>query len=176
MVHNSDTEDEKMNYLEHFTFGEAHKEVSGFSRLSGEYAYRAAMEQLEERYGNSEVIANAFIKKALDWPILKAECENAAHNINALRILEYSENITRLMFKMPFHLHDRWRSVVLRIKTNKETVQFGNFVKFIKDEAKKVNDLTYGSTAVGTKVKTEPVKEENSRRTFNQETMHLQPM
>ncbi|VDI57783.1 Hypothetical predicted protein [Mytilus galloprovincialis] len=172
--------DEKMNYLEQFTFGEAHKVVSGFSHLSGEYAYQAAMEQLEERYGNSEVIANAFIKKALEWPTLKAgdskgldefslfliECENAAHSINALRILEYSENIKRLMCKLPFHLHDRWRSVVLRIKTNKETVQFGNFVKFVKDEAKKVNDLTYGSTAVGTKGKTEPAKNENSRRNF----------
>ncbi|CAG2211289.1 unnamed protein product [Mytilus edulis] len=180
IVQNSDTEDEKMNYLEQFTFGEAHKVVSGFSHLSGEYAYQAAMEQLEERYGNSEVIANAFIKKALEWPTLKAgdskgldefslfliECENAAHSINALRILEYSENIKRLMCKLPFHLHDRWRSVVLRIKTNKETVQFGNFVKFVKDEAKKVNDLTYGSTAVGTKGKTEPAKNENSRRNF----------
>ncbi|CAC5418241.1 unnamed protein product [Mytilus coruscus] len=72
IVQNSDNEDEKMNYLEQYTFGEAHKVVSGFSHLSGEYAYQAAMEQLEERYGNCEVIANAFIKKALDWPILKA--------------------------------------------------------------------------------------------------------
>ncbi|VDH95114.1 Hypothetical predicted protein [Mytilus galloprovincialis] len=61
-----------MNYLEQFTFGEAHKVVSGFSHLSGEYAYQAAMEQLEERYGNSEVIANAFIQKAPEWPTLKA--------------------------------------------------------------------------------------------------------
>ncbi|CAG2229278.1 unnamed protein product [Mytilus edulis] len=33
IVQNSDTEDEKMNYLEQFTFGEAHKVVSGISHL-----------------------------------------------------------------------------------------------------------------------------------------------
>jgi len=32
-----------MNYLEQFTFGEANKLMSGFSHLSGEYAYSAAM-------------------------------------------------------------------------------------------------------------------------------------
>jgi hypothetical protein len=39
--------------------------------LRGEYAYKAAMKQLEDRYGDTEVIANAFIKKALEWPTLK---------------------------------------------------------------------------------------------------------
>jgi hypothetical protein len=68
---NSDSEDEKMNYLEQFTYGEAHKVVQGFGHLRGEYAYKAAMKQLEDRYGDTEVIANAFIKKALDWPTLK---------------------------------------------------------------------------------------------------------
>jgi hypothetical protein len=40
---NSDSEDEKMNYLEQFTYGEAHKVVQGFGHLRGEYAYKAAM-------------------------------------------------------------------------------------------------------------------------------------
>jgi hypothetical protein len=29
------------------------------------------MKQLEDRYGDTEVIANAFVKKALEWPPLK---------------------------------------------------------------------------------------------------------
>jgi hypothetical protein len=36
-------------------------------------------------------------------------------------------------------------------KTNKQTIRFEHFVKFVEDEAKKVNDLTYGSSAIGIK-------------------------
>lgn len=81
------------------------------------------------------------------------ECKNAAASIYAMRILEYSENIKQLLCKLPYHLHDRWRNIVLRTKTNKQTIRFEHFVKFIEDEAKRVNDLTYGSSAIGIKSK-----------------------
>ncbi|XP_071138742.1 uncharacterized protein [Mytilus edulis] len=113
IVANTDNEEEKMTYLEQFTYGEASKVESGFSHRIGEHAYSAAIKQLEERYGDTEVIANAFIKRALEWPTIQAgdskslddfslfliECENAAVNMEAMRILEYSENIKRLMIK-----------------------------------------------------------------------------
>ncbi|CAC5382829.1 unnamed protein product [Mytilus coruscus] len=151
IVANTDNEEEKMTYLEQFTYGEASKVVSGFSHLIGEHAYSAAIKQLEERYGDTEVIANAFIKRALEWPTIQAgdsrslddfslfliECENAAASMEAMRILEYSENIKRLMMKLPFYFHDRWRNVVMRTKEKKESVTFTHFVQFVKQEAKK---------------------------------------
>jgi hypothetical protein len=45
-----------MNYLEQFTYGEAHKVVQGFGHLRGEYAYKAAMKQLEDRYGANLIV------------------------------------------------------------------------------------------------------------------------
>ena len=165
VVKNCETEDEKMNYLEQFTYGEANKVVSGYSHMIGEYAFKGAMKQLEERYGSSDIIASAFIQKALDWPSIKSndaksldefslflvECENAAYSIDALKILEYSENIKRLMCKLPFHLHDRWRNIVLRMKTNGQAIRFSHFVEFVQGEAKKVNDFTYGTRAITSK-------------------------
>ncbi|CAC5385829.1 unnamed protein product [Mytilus coruscus] len=151
IVANTDNDEEKMTYLEQFTYGEASKVVSGFSHLIGEHAYSAAIKQLEERYGDTEVIANAFIKRALEWPTIQAgdsrslddfslfliECENAAESMEAMRILEYSENIKRLMMKLPFYFHDRWRNVVMRTKEKKESVTFTHFVQFVKQEAKR---------------------------------------
>jgi len=162
VVANTDSDDEKMNYLEQFTYGEANKVVSGFSHLKGEQAFAAAIKQLEERYGDKEVIATSFIKKALDWPVIRAgdskaldefslflvECDNAAESIRAGRILEYTENIRRLMSKLPFHLHDRWRNIVFRTKEGHKAVKFADFVHFVKAEAKKANDPTYGNIAV----------------------------
>ncbi|XP_071145322.1 uncharacterized protein [Mytilus edulis] len=149
IVANTDNEEEKITYLEQFTHGEASKVVSEFSHLIGEHSYSAAIKQLEERYGDTEVIAHAFIKRALEWPTIQAgdskplddfslfliECENAAESMEAMRILEYSENIKRLMIKLPFYFHDRWRNEVMLTKEKKESVTFTHFVQFVIQEA-----------------------------------------
>jgi hypothetical protein len=56
------------------------------------------------------------------------ECKNAAASIDAMRILEYSENIKQLLCKLPYHLHDRWRSIVLG------AVQFSSLCGFLQYE------------------------------------------
>jgi hypothetical protein len=61
-----------------------------------------------------------------------------------------------------------WRSIVLRTKTNKQTIRFEHFVKFVEDEAKKVNDLTYGSSAIGIKSKTNSNRNIDQRRGIRQ--------
>ncbi|KAK3101436.1 hypothetical protein FSP39_003570 [Pinctada imbricata] len=160
VVLNTHDDDERMNYLEQLTYGEANRCVSGFSHLSGDRAYKAAMKQLEERYGDNEVIATAFIKKALDWPAVKdaksldefalflVECLNAAESMGSNSVLDYPDNIKRLMQKLPIYMHDRWRNVVLKTKEAKKRVHFSDFVTFAKTEAKKSNDPTYGSASV----------------------------
>jgi hypothetical protein len=55
-----------MNYLEEFTYEEAHMIVQVFGHLRGKYAYNAATKQLEDGYGDTEVIANTFKKKAFE--------------------------------------------------------------------------------------------------------------
>jgi hypothetical protein len=42
-----------------------------YSHLSGERAYDASMMALKDRYGDTDVIASAFIKKALEWPTIR---------------------------------------------------------------------------------------------------------
>jgi hypothetical protein len=121
VVMNCDNDEEKMNYLEQLTEGEALKVVTGYSHLSGARGYAAAMSQLEKRYGDTNVIATAFIKKALEWPVIRAGdtksldelalflvgCQNGAESVHAGNVLEYSENIKRLMSKLSLYMHDR---------------------------------------------------------------------
>ena len=77
------------------TYGEAYRVVSGFSHMIGD---KAAMEQLEDRYGDNEVIVTAFIKKALEWSQVKdskmldefslflVECKNAAESMDSISL------------------------------------------------------------------------------------------
>ena len=58
-----DNDDERLTYLEKFTTGEAHRVVMGYSNLDPHAGYVAAMRELEERYGNEENIASAYVQK-----------------------------------------------------------------------------------------------------------------
>lgn len=98
VVINTKDDDERMNYLEQMTHGEAGRVVSGFSHMDGKRAYKAAMNQLEERYGDDELIVTTFIKKALEWPQVKdskmldefslflVECRNAAESMDSIKV------------------------------------------------------------------------------------------
>ncbi|CAG2245378.1 unnamed protein product [Mytilus edulis] len=67
--------------------------------------------------------------------------------MEAGNVVEYSENIF-LMSKLPFHMYDRWRNVVYRLNESHITVKFIDFVNFVKSEAKKATDPTYGNIAM----------------------------
>jgi hypothetical protein len=49
-------------------------------------------------------------------------------------------------------MDDRWINVVFRIKDSQKTVKFKDIVDFVKAEAKKANDPTYGKSAMNSKM------------------------
>jgi hypothetical protein len=159
---NTDDDDERLNYLEQYTAGEAQKIVSGLSYLDASVAYTAVLRELDERYGDPDVIVHEFIKRALNWPFIKGnnpkaldeysiflvECLNAVQSLEALKVLDYSENMRQLVAKLPLNLHDKWRNLVCQTKEKGGTVMFYQLVNFVKREAKKANDPTYGKLAI----------------------------
>jgi len=54
------------------------------------------------------------------------------------------ENFRKMVDKLPFHLHDTWRTLVCRTKDRGQTMKFQQLVEFIKIEARKANDPTFG--------------------------------
>ena len=171
VVMNTETDEERMNYLEQFTTGEANRVVCGFGYLDNGYA--AALEELALRYGNPSVIVSAFIRKALDWPIIRpddprglnefsiflGECLHAVKSVNTGGTLDSLEDMKRLLGKLPFHLHDRWRSRVLGDSVMLRQPGFEQFVSFVRSEARKANDPAFGREAIA-----KYVPERNSRR------------
>lgn len=60
---NADSYEERLNFLLQFTVGEAHNIVTGYSNLNAESGYKTALEEFKDRYGDSDVIAQAYVKK-----------------------------------------------------------------------------------------------------------------
>ncbi|XP_060603364.1 uncharacterized protein LOC132756335 [Ruditapes philippinarum] len=158
---NTDSYDEKMNYLLQFTTGEAYKIALGYSYLNERVGYNATMKEFEDRYGDPDIVANSYVKKALEWPIVKddpkaldsysiflMECQYAIENVDAARVLEYPENIKSIVKKLPYSLQERWRNTVYNLKENSKAVKFENLVNFVRREAKKANDPLYGKSVM----------------------------
>ena len=146
ICHNTDSYEERLNFLLQFTTEEAHRIVIGYSHLDSERGYNAALKEFRDRYGDTDVIAQSYIKKALDWPIIKTddakaldsfsiylkECQFAIENVEAARMLEYSENVKLLVKKLPYYLHEKWRNIVYDLKEKRQIVKFHHLVNFAK--------------------------------------------
>ena len=115
IVTNSDSYDETMTFLLQFTTGEAHTIAAGYAHLDAQLGFNATWEEYNRRYGDPEVVAQSYVTKALDWPQIKPddhcgldcfgiflrECLFAIHEVEAVKILEYSENLRRLCRSCP---------------------------------------------------------------------------
>ena len=175
----TDSDDERMTYLDQYTISDAHRIVVGYSHLENGAGYTTAMQELEARYGDPEVIAHAYIRKALEWPIIKSEnakalddfgvflmeCQHAVQNIGVGHILEYSDNLKRLMGKLPVFLHDKWRNIVMKAKDSRRAINFSQFVELVRWEARKANDPTYGRSSIA-QLQLSSMQKQNTTKPF----------
>lgn len=159
VVKNTDSYDEKMNLFQ-FTTGEANEIATGYSHLNAEIGFKATLKEFKERYGDPDVVANSYVKRALDWPFIKGddpkaldayniflvECQYVVENVSAARVLDYQENIQKIVKKLPYTLQERFRNIVFYLKESGKQVIFEELVKFIRKESKKANDPIFGKS------------------------------
>ena len=141
--------------------------MKGYTYTSdAQKGYDSALKELNEKYGDDEVVVNHFISKALSWPTIKydnpveldrfgvflTECENAISSMDALRVLEYTDNMKQIVNKLPSNLHERWRNIVFQTKENGSRVKFSHLVKCVRAESKKANDPLFGREAMAKSV------------------------
>lgn len=96
---NTSSYEERLNFLLQFTSGEANRIVTGYSHLDAERGYLQALDELKDRYGDPDVVAQTYVKKALNWPAIKpdnskaldsyaiflTECQFAVKNVDSAR-------------------------------------------------------------------------------------------
>ena len=130
-----------------------------------ENAYTCALEVLEERYGNSFVISQAFRNKLDSWENVKSrdsvalrsfsdfmkQCLVASQEFGGLDILDDVQYIRRLISKLPEWLVNRWnREVASTKKTCRRYPSFAELAEFVRGEAEIVNDPVFGSASYQT--------------------------
>ena len=161
-VENNCNADEKMAFLEQCTTGEASQIVAGYSFLTADVGYPAAWKELSRRYGDVEVMANAYLKRVLNWQPIRhddpkaldefsvflKECKTATQCAGGLGVLEYRDNLQQILRKLPPYMHDRWRRIVQERHHSGQSVKFTNLVDFVEIEAMQMNDPVWGKEAL----------------------------
>ncbi|XP_050413224.1 uncharacterized protein LOC126827753 [Patella vulgata] len=141
---------ERMYYLKRYLSGSARECVENYFLLSTEDAYDEAKKLLDDRFGNSFVIANAFRDKLDAWPKIHyrdgiglrkfsdflRQCEVAMRTTRSLCVLNDDRENKKLLKKLPDYLVSRWARIVHDWRIERMTFPpFVEFAKFIDKES-----------------------------------------
>ena len=114
------TDTQRMTYLQRALVGNAKKAIGGM--LNHGHLYKAALTELEEQFGNEEIVAGAFMKTVLDHPIviegdtiqLRSFCNTLHNAVATMKSLGYSHDLASstnahsALQKLPDSLKEKW--------------------------------------------------------------------
>src|SRR5215469_9204742 len=147
------TELHKLSYLMKYTKGEPHDIVSSCIHLDEDQCYVKAKEMLEKQYGNSNRIAQSFLKKLKDWKEIKTEdrvkinelyfylnqIKNNMQSMSLLNQLNSHTEILNIVRKLPMFLQRRWKQRAYDIFKKNEQVAFVHLVEFMEEQSEMVS-------------------------------------
>ncbi|KAK3700158.1 hypothetical protein QZH41_009867 [Actinostola sp. cb2023] len=137
--------------------------------------YKLAWELLKERFGNNDVISQAWIAKILDRPKIKdtqglqnfadelRTCRETLLTIGYLNEFETRRSLCQIVEKLPVYLHSRWLKVnhTIKFKDNRHPT-LADVIRLVTDAAQQASDPVFGKTLAPT-VKETSTREESRR-------------
>ena len=175
------SDQDKLFYLQQYTEGQPHDIVRGCLLMPPEEGYQEARRLLRKRYGKEENISAAHIEKLLTWPNIKADnitslqnfavammvCDSVMTNMPVgLRETDHPRTLRKIVEKLPFHLHDRWRRVADAAMENRgRRVTFSDLVEFVDREARIAANPLYGRQKMEASRSSSSTKETQRQRT-----------
>ena len=126
----ADTYQYKFYYLEQYTGGKAQDLVHSCEHMPSERGYKEARRLLQKHYGNELKISNAYMDKALNWPIIKQEdvkalnayalfltgCKNTMGDLEFMEEMDNPTNMRTVFSKLSYKLREKWRVTAFDIQ------------------------------------------------------------
>lgn len=163
-----------IQFLLQYTSGQPYKLVKSCIHMEPSAGYAKPKQILKEFFGDDYLIAEAYIKEALDWPTIKPEdgaalqsfalfltgCSNTMTDISYMEDLDNTANIKALANKLPYKLKETWRKYACDLQEQtKKRARFKDFVNFVNKQVKYILHPLYGNlkeTSTSTK---DPVRQ-----------------
>ena len=180
----------KLRYLEQYLDGEAKELIKGCVHMDG--GYLQARRLLKENYGDPYKIANAFLQKASEWPILKYGDDKGLNqfsvfliqccsmkSLSYMKLLDHPHSIQNLVTKLPLSMQERWRREAKAIHERGQEITLADLSKLVKNEVDLVNDPIFSRSTLSRisgqeKTKMKPRNRSDSRHTVSATTTNCE--
>jgi len=147
-------------FLEQYTKGQPKELVKSCQHMPPERGYQRAKTLLQQRFGNEQSIATAYMEKALGWSPLKAEdvkglqafvlflrvCCNAMEDISYMTEMNMPSNMRAIVMKLPYKLRERWRNTAYELQEKHcRQAGFSDIVSFVERQVSIASDPLFGN-------------------------------
>lgn len=146
-----------LSYLIRYCKGEAKSSIEDCVLLESKEGYLKAREILFSRYGKSHLVARSFIEKIVNGNEIKAsnvnelsklalemqKCEIALSQLGFKSDIDNSDNLRRIVRRLPTHLRTRWVDVAHSITESGREPRFSDLTKFV-DERARISSTMFG--------------------------------
>lgn len=164
VAHTSLDDNAKFTRLLHYCKGKARAVIQCCSVMEPKEGYKRALQLLKERFGNSHVIAESWLKKVTQGPSIlgsdKQSLREFADNLKGcgetLKAMGHEGEISTqsalvaIVERLPVYLKNRWVRLVREIRKNKgRSPQIGDLISFVDDAAEEATDPVYGNLTRG---------------------------
>ncbi|XP_043238749.1 uncharacterized protein LOC122390137 isoform X2 [Amphibalanus amphitrite] len=152
-------EDELLHYLEQLTVGKPKQIVRSCMYLR-DVGYAEARRLLDERYGSSHKVVDAYIQRLNNWSRISPgdveeldrftlyliEIKHAMTDLDIVGELEHPRTLREVVDKLPAYLKDRWMRVSDEImEENGRMVRFKDLVDFLSKEVRVKRNPVFGA-------------------------------
>ncbi len=161
----------RLYYLVQYTSGHVQELMKSCLSMNPSEGYREAARLLKERYGQSYQIASAHVNRLIDGPVIKTDdsaelqrfsiqltsCANTLKQIGCIGKIDNSENLKKIINRLPTAMRYKWRDVVDRIvEQERRDITIDDVKTFVTSRARAANHPVFGKVDREKKEKIDP--------------------
>ena len=150
------SDDVRMAQLRMHVIGNAERILSGLD--SQRTMYATALKGVKEQFGQASAIARAYITRLVDKRKIQANdrqslqelsfdvvnCVATLKQINHLADVSATDNLRKIIKRLPDHLIDKWKGVASDLRDNGETPSLEHIGQFLRKRVKTEFDPDFG--------------------------------
>ena len=158
----------RLYYLIQHTSGTAQELMKSCLSMHEDEGYREARKLLKERFGQNYRVAAAHVQRVIEGPPIKHEdgsalqefsiqltsCTNTLERIGYLDKLNNSDNLKKIIDRLPYSMRANWRDYVDRIVQNKaRDINIKDLNEFVTAKARATTHPVFGKISTEGKTK-----------------------
>jgi hypothetical protein len=158
-------------YIVQYTSGHVQESMKSCLSMQPSEGYMEATRLLKQRYGQSYQIASAEVNRLINGPVIKPDdgvelqrfsiqltsCANTLKEIGCIGKLDNSENLKRIINRLPTAMQYKWQDAVGRIVEQEgRDITINDVTKFVTSRARAANHPVFGKVDRERKEKIDP--------------------